>query len=194
MKIWEKPIIYWACTLYGKETRNYFSYLNSRPIENVTEFKYGIEIPSSYKWSNCMDRRLAATMKMHYMLETICNQKDINSWKARYILFEAYVMQTMLYGVEMWGGSISDAMWDDVKKLQKSFNRKYLGVRITTPYSMLLMEIGCLPIEYHGLIRTLKYIEKVRNMHEDRRLPPRQAWETCKRPKKNYKRKFLASG
>lgn len=101
-------------------------------------------------------------------------------------------MQTMLYGVEMWGGSISDTMWDDIEKLQKSFIRKYLGVRITTPYSILLMDSGRLPIEYYGLIRTLRYIQKVRNMHEDRL--PRQAWETCKRPKKNYKSKFLASG
>ena len=70
-------------------------------------FKYlGIEIPSSYKWSKRMDRRLAATKRMYYMLETICNHKDINSWKVRYVLFEAYVMQTMLYVIEIWGGSI----------------------------------------------------------------------------------------
>lgn len=70
-------------------------------------------------------------------------------------------------------------------KLQKSFICKYLGVRITTPYSMLLMDSGCLSTEYYGLICMLRYIQKVRNMHKDRL--PRQAWETCKRPKKNYK-------
>ena len=64
-----------------------------------------------------MDRRLAAAKRMHYMMETICNHKDINSWKVRCIMFEAFVMQTMMYGVEMWGGSISDVMWDDVEKL-----------------------------------------------------------------------------
>ena len=70
-------------------------------------------------------------------------------------MFEAFVMQTMMYGVEMWGGSISDVMWDDVEKLQKSFIRKYLGVRVTTPYSLLLMETRRLPMEFHGLIGTL---------------------------------------
>ena len=78
-----------------------------RVIENVTEFRYlGIEIPSSYKWSKCMDKRLAAAKRMYYMLETICNTKDIHNWKIQCILFEAYVMQTMLYGVDLWGGSI----------------------------------------------------------------------------------------
>ena len=65
-------------------------------------------------------------------------------------------------------------------------------MRTTTPYSMLLIETGCLPIEYHVLIHTLWYIQKVRNMHNDRL--PRQGWEMCKKPRKNYKSKFLALG
>ena len=59
----------------SKETGKNFTY-NDRPIENVTDFKYlGIEIPSAHKWSKCMDRRLAATKRMYYMLETICTQR-----------------------------------------------------------------------------------------------------------------------
>ena len=139
-----------------------------------------------------MDRRLAAARKMYYMFETVCRHKDINSWTVRRILFDAYVMQTMLYGVEMWGGSIPHSMWDDIEKLQKSFFRSFIGVRTSTPYSLLLLETRCLPIEYHGLIRTLRYIQKVRHMHTNRL--PQQAWELCKQPKKNYKSKFLASG
>ena len=63
----------------SKEPKKSFTY-NDRPIENVTDFKYlGIEIPFAYKWSKCMDRHLATAKRMYYMLETICNQKDINS-------------------------------------------------------------------------------------------------------------------
>ena len=62
-----------------------------RAIENVMDFKYlGIKIPSSYKWSRCVDRWLATSKRMYYMLETICNHKDVNNWKIRCILFEAY--------------------------------------------------------------------------------------------------------
>ena len=77
-------------------------------------------------------------------------------------------MQTMLYGVDLWGGSISMSMWDDVEKLQKNLILQYLGVRTTTPYSTLLIEARCLPIEYHGLLRVLRYIQKVKRMHKDR--------------------------
>ena len=164
-----------------------------RIIESVTDFKYlGIEIPATYTWNKCMDRRLAASKRMYYMMETICNHKDIQNWNIRCILFEAYVAQTMLYGVEMWGGSISLKGWDEIEKLQKSFIRHYMAVKTTTPYSILLMEAGCLPIEYKGLIRVLSYLQKVKAM-PDTRLP-KQAWAACNKPKKNYKSKFLASG
>ena len=79
-------------------------------------------------------------------------------------MFKAYVMQTILYGIEAWGGSITNSMEDDIEKVQKSFIRKYIGVRVTTPYSMLLVESGCLPIEYYGLVRTLQYIQMVKGM------------------------------
>ena len=49
-----------------------------RIIESVTDFKYlGIEIPATYTWNKCMDRRLVASKRMYYMMETICNHKDI---------------------------------------------------------------------------------------------------------------------
>ena len=67
--------------MYTKEPAQTFEF-EGRVIENVTEFKYlGIEIPSSYKWSKCMDRRLAVAKRMFYML-------------IRCIMFAAYVMQT----------------------------------------------------------------------------------------------------
>ena len=109
------------------------------------------------------------------MLETICNTKDIHNWKIRCILFEAYVMQTMLYEVELWGGSISVSTKDEIEKLQKSFTRRYVGLRVTTPYSILLIKVGCLPIEYHGILCVLRYIQKMKNMHGNRL--PRQAWK-----------------
>ena len=46
---------------------------NDKTKEQVTNFRYlRIEIPSTHKWSKCMDRRLVAAKKMYYMLETIC--------------------------------------------------------------------------------------------------------------------------
>lgn len=41
----------------------------------------------------------------------------------------------------------------DFKILQKAFNRHHLGVKITAPYSRLLMETGRQPIPLHILFR-----------------------------------------
>ena len=63
----------------SRGTKTSFSY-DGKPIEEVMDFKYlGTEIPSTYKWSKCMDRRLAAAKQMYFMFETICNHKDINT-------------------------------------------------------------------------------------------------------------------
>ena len=154
-----------ACS---RESRKKFTY-NARLIENINNFKYSrIEIPSTHKWSNSMARCLAIAKRMYYMLENICNQKDIHRWKVKIVPFEAYVMQTMLYGIKVWGGSISSSMWDDIRKIQKSFIRKYIDVRVTTSYSLLLTKSGCVPIKCYGLGCTLRYIQNVSNKPQDR--------------------------
>ena len=79
-------------------------------------------------------------------------------------------MQTMLYGAELWGGSISANTWDEIEKIQKNFIRQYAGVRVTTPYSILLIEADCLPIKYHGMLQVMRYIQKTKNI-PDSRLP-----------------------
>lgn len=53
----------------------------------------------------------------------------------------------VLYGVEVWGGSISPSTWNDIEKRQKAFLRRHLGVKVTMPYSILLLEKGSKSID-----------------------------------------------
>lgn len=103
-----------------------------------------------------------------------------------------HVVQTVLYAVEVWGGSISASKWNDIEKMQKSFLRRHLGVKITTPYSIMLIETGTRPIELRALERVFKYIKKVKTMKPQRL--PMKAWEASKRPQKTNKSKMLSSG
>lgn len=50
---------------------------------------------------------------------------------------------------------------------KKSFLCKHFTVKCTTFYSILLLETGCLPIEWKALLRVHQYLVKVTLMPED---------------------------
>ena len=103
------------------------------------------------------------------------------------MLFYAYVIQTILCGVEVWGDNISASKWNDLEKLQKAFLRCHLGVKTTTPYSLLILETGRRQIEFHALIRAMRCIVQVQQIHANRLR--RRAWEASIKLQKNYKSK-----
>lgn len=107
------------------------------------------------------------------------------------MIFETCVVQTMLYGVEVWGGSISASSWNDMEKFQKKFLSRHLGVKTTTPYSVMLLETGRRPLEITTMQRVYKYIMKVKRMPTN--CMPHVAWEIGCLPQKNYKSKFITS-
>ena len=125
-------------------------------------------MPDDHKWWQCIFRQLDEGWGKYYQIENDCNRTDTQSWKIRYILFDAYVLQTVLYGVEVWGDSISPSTWNDIDKIQKAFLCKHLGVKETTPYSILLVEMGQQPIEFHALVRVMHYIVKVQQTNDDK--------------------------
>ena len=100
------------------------------------------------------------------------------------MLFNAMVIQLLLYGVEVWGGTISLSAWNEIQKIQKMFLPRQLGVKPSTSYFIMLLEIGAQPIEVLSMQRVYKYITKVKNMPYHRL--HKQAWNIiCKGTKKN---------
>ena len=164
-----------------------------KQIENVSSFKYlGIDVPSDHKWGKAVERRLEAATGHYYAFENMCTQQEISSWRVRCTLFDALVVQTVLYGVEVWGGSIPPSTWNDIEKLQKQSLRRFLGVRRTTPYATMLLETGCRPIEFHAMIRVIDYVWKISGWKCSRL--PKAAKEVSIKIQKNHKSKILSSG
>ena len=115
------------------------------PIEVVERFKYlGLEVPANHKWRECAMRRLEAGKRAYYAFENMCNQGNIKCWPLKKYLFDTLVMHVLLYGVEVWGGSISTSTW-----------KEFEGIQNTIPHSskfpLLLLKIGSLPIEILGM-------------------------------------------
>ena len=113
--------------------------------------------------------------RAYYAFENMCRQADIQSWNLKKYLFDTLVTPVILYGVEVWGGSLSKDRWNDIEKIQKLFLTNFLAVRRTTPYPILLLETGSMPLEALGMEQLLRYIKKINRMPEDRL--PSIAWK-----------------
>ena len=90
------------------------------------------------------------------------------------MLFNATMIQVLLYGLKVWGGTISVSTWTEIEKIQKLFVRKLLGVKSSTFYLIILLETYAQPIEVLTIQSADKYITKVKNMLKHKL--PKQAW------------------
>ena len=66
-----------------------------------------------------------------------------------------------------------------------------MRVEATTPYSIMLLEMGKQPLEMLALQRVHKYIVKIKLMPKN--FIPHIAWGIGCKPQKNYKSKFFTS-
>lgn len=48
-----------------------------------------------------------------YQFENEFHINDVKSWKLRGVICHAYVTQQLLYGVKVWGGSMSKESWTE---------------------------------------------------------------------------------
>ena len=90
--------------------------------------------------------------------------KRTRRWEVRVLLFDSMVVQALLYGVEVWGGTISLSAWNEIQKIQKMFLHRQLGIKSSTPYPIMLLEIGARPIKVIPMQRVYKSITNVKKL------------------------------
>ena len=61
----------------------------------------------------------------------------------------------------MWGPSTIKIWGERIEKLQKLFLINQLQVKTTTPYHIMLIEMGVVPIEIHSLHKLISYIQQL---------------------------------
>lgn len=166
---------------------------NNEQLETVDSFKYlGLEVPSNHKWKDCAMHRLEAGKRAYYAFENMCNVGDIKCLALKKYLFDTLVTPVLLYGVEVWGGSISKTTWREFENVQKRFLTNFFQVKTQTPYMLLLLESGSLSIEVLGMQRVVEYMLKIRRSPSHRL--PRIAYEASQKVQKTSKSKILSSG
>ena len=137
-------------------------------------------------------QRLEAGKRAYYAFENMCNVGEIKCWAHKKYLFDALVTPVLLYEVEVWGGSISKSTWKEFEKLQKRFLSNFFQVKAQTPYTLLLLESGSLPIEVMSKERIIAYMLKMQK-HPSHWIP-KLTWKASKRVQKTHKSKILSSG
>ena len=138
---------------------------NNQPLEVADSFKYlGLKVPSNHKWKDCAMQRLEAGKRAYYAFENMCNAGEIKCWALKKYLFDTLVTPVLLYGVEVWGGSIAMSTWKEFESFQKHFHIKFFQVKTQTPYMLLLLESRSLPIEILGMQRIVAYMHKIQDI------------------------------
>ena len=141
---------------------------------------------------NVLCVELKPEKRAYYAFENMCHQGDIKCWVLKKYLFDTLVTPVLLYGVEVWGGSISNSSWKEFEAIQKRFLTTFFQVKVQTPYQLLLLEFGSLPLEILGMEHVVEYMVKLSQSPLHRL--PRVSWEASYKNQKTHKRKILSSG
>ncbi|MCO5571718.1 hypothetical protein L7F22_025465 [Adiantum nelumboides] len=135
-------------------------------------------------------RRLEAGKRAYYAFENMCNAGEIKCWALKKYLFDTLVTSVLLYGVEIWGGSISKSTWKEFENVQKRFlTNFFFQVKTQTPYMLLLLESGSLPIEIMRMERVVGYMLKMQKRASHRL--PKIAWEASKIIQKTTQKQII---
>ena len=120
-----------------------FTY-KGEPLQVVQSFKYlGIAVMSTNMWNVCYESTLQAGWNGYYMFENQCNTSDTGGWEVKLMLFNAMVILVLLYGVEMWGGTISQTALNEIEKIHKLFLHRQLRLKSSTSYSCHTIRHRC---------------------------------------------------
>ena len=64
--------------------------------------------------------------RAYYAFENTCNHGVSKCWVLKKYLFDTLVTPVLLYGMEVWDGSISKSTWKEFENVQKYFLTKFV--------------------------------------------------------------------
>ena len=91
------------------------------------------------------------------------------------------------YGVELGGDIISLSAWNEIEKFKKVLSHRQLGVKSSTSYLVMLLEIGAQPIKVLTMHKLYMYITNIKDM-PDHNLAKKDWNIRCKEQETNNSR------
>lgn len=144
------------------------TYRGSR-VEVVDSFCYlGMVFHCTAPFSDAGLVRAATGQQAVLSMARRCRELGIQDPVMRMRLFDALVRPVMLYGIEVWGPHLlgqSDAQFE---RVHRSFLRRLLGVRESTPSVVVLAELGRYPLMVLATVQVCKYWNRLVAMGSSR--------------------------
>ncbi|KAL3677048.1 hypothetical protein R1sor_026996 [Riccia sorocarpa] len=127
-------------------------------ITECKSYKYlGLEMSSNLSWASGVQSRVDGGRRALFALWGKCDRTGLVAWSLRKHLFDSVVQSAVPYAAPIWGPSASKTSWKKLEVIQKMFLQHELGVKVQTPYSLLLAETGRWPLEVEALFRSIQY-------------------------------------
>ena len=131
------------------------------PIQNCTHYTHlGVIFSRDRKWNKAYNHRFElAKSSFHVLRNEIRAQRLGDNWAAS-VLFNAKVMSTMLYGVQIWGWEKFQTFnWlqNEWQSLHVRTLKAAMHLPASTPDIPLWLESGIWPMMYYAISRTLTF-------------------------------------
>lgn len=134
-----------------------FKYRDS-PLIYVKEYVHlGVVFSQNGSFKTNTDRALSKGMSALGTIWQILGAGRNTSWEARITLFEAMVISTVMYGVNIWG--LNHAQ--ELEKIQTTFHKRLLQLPLYTPGYVVHLETGASKLECIVAKRALQFWIKI---------------------------------
>jgi hypothetical protein len=138
-------------------------FYNGKKVDIVSEFSYlGLLLKYNGKFYATQKQLAVQGRKANFKLKANCNGLQLNHATMLY-LFETYIKSILDYGCEIWGSHAGP----DIEKVHLDFCKHLLGVKKTTPNSMVYHELGRHQLSNMRWLKIFKYWTKVLRTQND---------------------------
>ena len=121
-------------------------------------------------WSHARNRLLLAAKKSLFAMTHRIHEMKITSVPVICSLFDTLVAPVMSYGCEIWGVDYLVSVFEEAEQIHRSFLRRLVGVRKSTPCPILLSEFGRFPLHFQWQRLLLRYYNRLVELPADRLL------------------------
>ena len=98
----------------------------------------------------------------------MCSQVQFQEPRTKLWLFDTLVASAMLYGVQIWGPSISQEGWRCMERPLVSMISRLIRAKVSVPHAIIRAELAAPPLEIEALTASVSFVHSLWDATRDR--------------------------